>query len=399
MIELAARLSAVPPSATVSIMAKAMELQRAGRRVISLAAGEPDFDTPEHIREAAKRAIDAGKTRYTVPAGLPELREAVVRKLKRDNDLDYRPAQVSVGCGAKQSLFNALMCTLNEGDEVIIPAPYWVSYVDITVLAGGKPSVVSCRMQDDYKLTPELLDRAITAKSRWLIMCSPSNPTGAAYTDNELRGLAQVLERHPHVGVIVDHIYERLVYDGITAKTIHQVAPDLHDRTLLVNGLSKAYCMTGWRVGFVAGPTEVINAITSLQSQSTTSTSTVSQWAAVAALDGDHAFIDRNNRVFQERRDLVVDALNKIPGITCRRPQGAFYVYPSCAGLIGKSTPQGAVVDSDEAFVAYLLEAGVSVVHGSAFGLSPHFRISYAASTQSLTEACGIIAAACERLK
>lgn len=398
MIPIASRLAAVPPSATVSIMAKAMELQRSGRRVISLAAGEPDFDTPEHIREAAKRAIDDGKTRYAPPAGLAELREAIVRKLKRDDDLDYTPAQVSVGCGAKQSLFNALMCTVNPGDEVIIPAPYWVSYVDITVLVGGKPVVVPCSMQDSYKLTPNRLERAISAKSRWLILCSPSNPTGAAYTDDELRSLAEVLRRHPHVGVIVDHIYERLVYDGITAKAIHQVAPDLHNRTLLVNGLSKAYCMTGWRVGFVAGPKTVVDAVTGLQSQSTTSTSTISQWAAVAALDGDHGFIDRNNRIFQERRDLVVDALNKIAGITCERPQGAFYVYPSCAGVIGKATPQGSVIDSDESFVAHLLDSGVSVVQGSAFGLSPHFRISYAASTASLTEACGIIAMVCARL-
>ena len=399
MITLARRLDHVPPSATVAITFKAQALQRAGRDIISLGSGEPDFDTPEHIREAAKRAIDSGKTRYAAPSGLPELREAISDKLQRDNGLSYSVSEISVGCGAKQSLFNALLATLNEGDEVIIPAPYWVSYVDITRLVGGVPVVVSCDEASGYRLSPADLERAITPKSKWLILCSPSNPSGSAYSREELAALADVLRRHRHVGVIVDHIYEHIVYDGFVSDTINAVAPDLSDRTLIVNGLSKGYCMTGWRVGYVAGPSRIVEAVTLLQSQSTTSTSTVSQWAAVAALNGDQSFIERNNAVFKERRDLVVGALNAIPGLSCATPEGAFYVYPSCAGVLGRKTRDGQVIDSDEAFATHLLDAGVSVVHGAVFGLSPHFRISYAASTQSLTEACRRIAAACESLR
>jgi aspartate aminotransferase len=391
-------LDHVPPSATISIMVKAQALQRAGHDIISLAAGEPDFDTPEHIREAAKRAIDAGKTRYVGPAGLLELREAVADKLRRDNGLVYSASQISVGCGAKQSLFNAMLATINPGDEVIVPAPYWVSYVDIVRLVGGTPVIVSCRQEAGYRLSPADLEAAITARTKWLILCSPSNPSGAAYSVSELRGLAEVLREHPQVGVVVDHIYEHIVYDGFVSATINKVVPELGERTLIVNGLSKGYCMTGWRVGYVAGPARLVDAVTLLQSQSTTSTSTISQWAAVAALQGDQTFIARNNAAFQARRDMVVSALNAIDGISCRTPEGAFYVYPSCAGLIGKRTPAGQRIASDEDFAAYLLEAGVSVVHGAAFGLSPHFRISYAASIEQLAQACRRIADACAAL-
>jgi aspartate aminotransferase len=391
-------LDHVPPSATISIMVKAQALQRAGHDIISLAAGEPDFDTPEHIREAAKRAIDAGKTRCVGPAGLFELREAVADKLRRDNGLVYSASQISVGCGAKQSLFNAMLATINPGDEVIVPAPYWVSYVDIVRLVGGTPVIVSCRQEAGYRLSPADLEAAITARTKWLILCSPSNPSGAAYSVSELRGLAEVLREHPQVGVVVDHIYEHIVYDGFVSATINKVVPELGERTLIVNGLSKGYCMTGWRVGYVAGPARLVDAVTLLQSQSTTSTSTISQWAAVAALQGDQTFIARNNAAFQARRDMVVSALNAIDGISCRTPEGAFYVYPSCAGLIGKRTPAGQRIASDEDFAAYLLEAGVSVVHGAAFGLSPHFRISYAASIEQLAQACRRIADACAAL-
>lgn len=398
MISLSTRLDSVPPSATVAMMEKARALQRAGKDVISLAGGEPDFDTPEHIREAAKRAMDAGKTRYVGPAGLLELRQAIAAKLRTDNGLEYSASQISIGCGAKQSLFNVMLASINPGDEVIIPAPYWVSYLDITRLVGGEPVIVQCRKEAQYRLSPADLQAAITVRTKWLILCSPSNPSGSAYSASELRGLAEVLRAHPHVGVIVDHIYEHLVYDGFVSETINKVAPELHDRTLIVNGLSKGYCMTGWRIGFVAGPSYLVDAVTLLQSHSTTSTSTISQWAAIAALEGDQSFIVRNNVAFEARRDLVVAALNAIEGISCPMPQGAFYVYPSCEGMIGKRTPEGKTIADDEDFAAYLLEAGVSVVHGAAFGLSPHFRISYAASTESLTEACRRIAHAAQAL-
>lgn len=399
MISLARRLDSVSPSATVAITFKAQALQREGRDVISLGAGEPDFDTPGNIRDAAIRALSLGRTRYSPPAGIPELRQAIAAKLKKENNLFYSASDISVGCGAKQSLFNVLMATVDSGDEVIIPAPYWVSYVDITTLVGGTPVIVRCSESSGYRLTPEALAASITEKTKWLILCSPSNPTGGAYSDAELLALADVLRVHPHVGVIVDHIYEHLVYDGFVSKPLNSVSPELHERTVIVNGLSKGYCMTGWRVGYVAGPSHIVQAVNLLQSQSTTSTSTISQWAAVEALEGDQTFIADNNEIFKQRRDLVVSALNAIPGITCLTPEGAFYVYPSCAALIGKKTPNGDTLENDEAVAAYFLDAGVSVVHGAVFGLSPHFRISYAASTENLVEACRRIDTACRALR
>jgi len=398
LIQTSRRLAAVPPSATVATTFKAQALRKAGKDVIGLAAGEPDFATPAHIADAGKRAIDQGLTRYAAPAGLPELREAIARKLKRENGLDYRPDQISVGCGAKQSLFNVMMATIDPGDEVIVPAPYWVSYVDIARIAGGTSVIVTCGRDTGYKLTPEDLETAITPRAKWLVLCSPSNPTGAIYSADEQRGLAEVLARHPHVGVIYDHIYEHLVYGADPSQPINSVAPELHERTLIVNGLSKGYCMTGWRVGFVAGPKNVVDAVSNLQSQSTTSTSTISQWAAVEALDGSREFMLPNNEVFRQRRDLVVERLNRTPGLSCDVPEGAFYVFASCAGTIGKRTPSGKTITSDEDFVDYLLDRGVAVVQGSAFGMSPFFRISYAASTEVLTRALGRIEDACRDL-
>ncbi|MCB8821988.1 pyridoxal phosphate-dependent aminotransferase [Microvirga rosea] len=398
MIRTSKRLAAVPPSATVATTFKAQALQRAGKDVIGLAAGEPDFDTPGHIADAAKRAIDRGLTRYAAPAGLPELRDAIAGKLKRDNNLDYRSDQISVGCGAKQSLFNVMLATLDPGDEVIVPAPYWVSYVDIARIAGGTPVIVPCGRGSRYKLTPEALDAAITPSTKWLVLCSPSNPTGAIYSAVEQRRLAEVLARHPHVGIIYDHIYEHLVYGAEASQPINAVAPELHERTLIVNGLSKGYCMTGWRVGFVAGPTHVVSAVSNLQSQSTTSTSTISQWAAVEALNGSRGFMHNNNEIFKQRRDLVVDQINKSPGLSCDVPDGAFYVFASCAATIGKKTSTGQTIRSDGDFVDYLLDRGVAVVPGAAFGMSPFFRISYAASTEVLTQALARIHEACRDL-
>jgi aspartate aminotransferase len=397
-VSLAARLLNASPSATLGAADKADKLRQAGRDIISMAAGEPDFDTPLHVKEAAIKATMEGKTRYTAPAGLPQLRDAIAQKLRRDNGLEYTRDSISVGCGAKQSLFNVFMATLNPGDEVIVPAPYWVSYVDIPVLVGASVKVVQCPAETGYRLDAQRLEAAIGPSSKWLVLCSPSNPSGAAYSDCELESLAEVLRRHPHVGVIMDHIYEHLVYDGVVAKTINRVAPDLADRTVVINGMSKGYCMTGWRVGYAAGPKHVIEAVTSIQSQSTTSTSTVSQWAAIAALEGDQGFIQANNLVFRKRRDLVVSALNAIPGLNCPKPEGAFYVYPSCAELIGRTTPNGSTVATDQDFAAHLLDHGVMVVHGAAFGLSPHFRISYAASEATLAQACQRIASACAEL-
>jgi len=397
---LAARLKLVKPSPTVAVTAKAAELKRAGHNVIGLGAGEPDFPTPPHIVDAAIAAMRTGKTKYTAPEGIIELREAISRKLKRDNNLDYAANQISVGCGGKQTIYNALMATLNPGDEVIVPAPYWVSYTDITSLAEGKPVVVSCSAESGFKMRPEQLERAITPKTKWIILNSPSNPTGTVYTSTELRALAEVLLKHPHVFIMTDDMYEFLVYDDAKFSTIAAVEPRLYDRTLTLNGLSKAYCMTGWRVGYAAGPLTIIKAMNMIQSQSTTATSTISQWAGVAALDGDHSFIAKNNAVFKERRDLVLSMLAQAPGITCTKPEGAFYVYPSCAGVIGKKTPQGKTLATDEDFVSYLLESeGVAVVQGAAFGLSPYFRISYATATELLEDACQRIQRACAALK
>ncbi|MBL6958331.1 MAG: pyridoxal phosphate-dependent aminotransferase [Rhodospirillales bacterium] len=396
---IADRLSRIKPSPTIAVATKANELKAAGMDVIGLGAGEPDFDTPEHIKDAAKAAMDAGKTKYTAVAGTLELREAICAKLKRDNELDYTPEQITVGCGGKQTIYNALMATLNPGEEVIIPAPYWVSYPDITLLAEGTPVIVDCPEEGGFKLTPEALEAAITPQTKWLIMNSPSNPTGAAYTRDEMKALTDVLMKHDHVWVMPDDMYELIVYDDFEFTTPAQVEPGLMERTLTLNGVSKAYCMTGWRVGYAAGPVELIKAMNKIQSQSTTHTSSISQAASVAALNGPHDFVASNNAVFKERRDLVVSMLNQAPGLSCPMPEGAFYVYPSCAGAIGKKTPDGKVIGSDEDFVTYLLESeGVAAVHGEAFGLSPHFRVSYATSTELLEDACQRIQRACAAL-
>jgi len=396
---LSATLSRVKPSPTVAVSTLANELKAAGHDVIGLGAGEPDFDTPGHIREAAKRAIDEGKTRYTAPDGIIELKQAICAKFRRDNGLDYDPRQVSVGTGGKQILYNALMATLNPGDEVVIPAPYWVSYPDMVLLAGGEPVTVEATLENAFKITPDQLEAAITPQTKWFIFNSPSNPTGAGYTRDELKALTDVLMRHPHVWVMTDDMYEHLAYDGFEFCTPAQVEPGLYARTLTCNGVSKAYCMTGWRIGYAAGPVDLIAAMRKIQSQSTSNPCTISQWAAVEALTGSHDFIPEHNAVFVRRRDLVVAALNAIDGVTCPVPEGAFYVYPSIAGLIGKTTPAGTVIGNDEVFATALLEEkGVAVVFGAAFGLSPNFRVSYATSDAALAEACARITAFCASL-
>jgi aspartate aminotransferase len=386
---IASRLSLIKPSPTIAVTQKARDLKAQGLDVISLGVGEPDFDTPEHIIEAAKKALDDGVTRYTPINGIPELVDAISAKFKRDNGLDYGADEIAVGCGGKQIIFNAFMATLNPGDEVIVPAPYWVSYPDIALLFEGKPVFVDCPAESGFKMTPEDLDAAITPKTKWLILNSPSNPSGAGYTPDDFKGLAEVLMKHPHVWVLTDDIYEHVIYDGFEFSTIAQVEPGLKDRTLTLNGMSKAYCMTGWRVGYAGGPVELIKAMTKVQGQSTTHTAAVSQAASVAALNGPHDFIAANNKIFQDRRDLVVSMLNQAPGLSCPTPEGAFYVYPSVKGTIGKKTPDGQVIETDGDFVTYILESeGVAAVQGEAFGLSPHFRISYATSTELLEEAC-----------
>jgi aspartate aminotransferase len=393
-------LNRIQPSATIAISNKAQAMQAEGKNVIGLAAGEPDFDTPDNIKEAAIAAIRAGKTKYTAVDGIPELKKAVVAKFKRENNLDYKPSQVSVGTGGKQVLFNALMATVNPGDEVIVPAPYWVSYPDIVMLAGGVPVIVQGSTAHGFKLQAADLDRAITPKTKWLILNSPSNPSGAAYTRAELRALADVLLRHPQVHVLTDDMYEHLVYDDFDFTTIAEVEPKLYDRTLTMNGVSKSYCMTGWRIGYAAGPEPLIKAMAKLQSQSTSNPSSIAQWAAVEALNGQQEFIPANNKVFKERRDLVVSMLNQAKGITCATPEGAFYVYPSCAGAIGKTAPSGKKITTDEEFVTELLAAeGVAAVHGAAFGTSPYFRISYATATSTLEDACQRIQRFCGNLK
>jgi aspartate aminotransferase len=395
----AKRLSVIKPSPTIAVSQKARDLQAEGRDIISLGAGEPDFDTPQHIIDAAKKALDEGMTRYTAVNGVPELLDAISAKFKRDNDLDYGRDEIHVSCGGKPVIFNAMMASLNPGDEVIVPAPYWVSYPDIAVLFGGVPVVIDCPKESNFKLTPEQLEAAITPKTKWLIMNSPSNPTGSGYTEADLKALGDVLKKHEHVWVFTDDIYEHLVYDDFEFKTIAQVNPELKSRTLTMNGMSKAYCMTGWRVGFAGGPKEMIKAMTMVQSQSITHTAAVSQAASIAALNGSHDFIASNNAVFKERRDLVVSMLNQASGLSCATPEGAFYVYPSCEGLIGKKTPSGKVIENDEDFVTELLEAeGVAAVHGEAFGLSPHFRISYATATDVLEDACQRIQRFCGSL-
>ena len=392
MAFLADALSRIKPSATIAVQQKARELKTAGRDVIGLGAGEPDFDTPDNIKNAAIEAIRRGETKYPPVSGIAPLREAIAAKFKRENGLDYKPEQTIVGTGGKQILFNAFMATLNPGDEVVIPTPYWVSYPEMVALCGGVPVFAETTIDNGFKLTAEALEKAITPKTKWLIMNSPSNPSGAAYTEAELRALADVLMRHDHVWTLTDDMYEHLTYGDFVFKTIAQVEPGLYDRTLTMNGVSKAYAMTGWRIGYAAGPVHLIKAMDTIQGQQTSGACTIAQWAAVEALNGPQDFIAKNKAIFQGRRDLVVSMLNQAKGIECPVPEGAFYVYPSCKGLIGKKGPSGKTIGNDEDFVTELLEAeGVAVVHGSAFGLGPNFRISYATSEELLEEACSRI--------
>jgi len=400
MALLAARLARIKPSPTIAVTTKAAELKAAGRDVIGLGAGEPDFDTPANIRAAGIRAIEGGDTRYTAVDGTAALKQAICAKFKRENNLDYKPNQITVGTGGKQVLYNALMATLDPGDEVVIPAPYWVSYPDMVMLADGTPVFVPCSQNNGFRMRAEDLEAAITPRTKWLIMNSPSNPTGAAYSRDDMKALTDVLMRHPQVHVLTDDMYEHLMYDGFQFCTPAEVEPGLYDRTLTLNGVSKAYCMTGWRIGYAGGPANLIKAMAVIQSQSTSNPSSISQAAAVEALNGPQDFIPANNKVFQERRDLVVSMLNKAPGLHCPRPEGAFYVYPSCAGTIGKTTRGGKRIGDDTDFATYLLEEeGVAVVQGVAFGLSPHFRISYATATEVLREACQRIIRFCEGLR
>ncbi len=395
-------LNRIQPSATIAVSMKARQLKAQGRDIISLSAGEPDFDTPENIKLAAIKALKDGKTKYTDVDGIPELKAAIAAKFKRDNNLDYKPAQISVGTGGKQVLFNALLATLNPGDEVVIPAPCWVSYADIVMLGAGTPVFAETKIEDGYRLKADVLDKAITPQTKWLILNSPSNPTGAAYSRADMKALTDVLMRpkNQHVWVLTDDMYEHLLYDGLKFCTPAEVEPGLYDRTLTMNGLSKAYCMTGWRLGYAGGPEPLIKAMCKLQSQSTSNPTSITQWAGVEALNGPQDFIAANNKVFVERRDLVVSMLNQAKGINCPKPEGAFYVYPSCAGGIGKTSPKGTKIANDEDFVTALLEEeGVAVVHGAAFAGSPAFRISYAASTEALKEACMRIQRFCGNLK
>ncbi|MFT5065273.1 MAG: aspartate aminotransferase [Yoonia sp.] len=399
MTFLSATLDRVKPSPTIAVTTKAQELKAAGRDVIGLGAGEPDFDTPQNIKDAGVAAIAAGKTKYTAVDGIPELKEAICAKFKRDNNLTYTPAQVTVGTGGKQVLYNTFMATLNAGDEVIIPAPYWVSYPDMVLLGGGEPVFIEGAMENGYKITAADLEAAITPKTKWFLFNSPSNPTGAGYSWDELKALTDVLVRYPDVWILTDDMYEHLAYDDFKFCTPAQVEPALYDRSLTMNGVSKAYAMTGWRIGYAAGPEMLIKAIRKVQSQSTSNPCSISQWAAVEALNGTQEFLAPNNALFVTRRDLVVDLLNKAPGIVCPKPEGAFYVYPSIAGCIGKTSPAGTKMINDEVFATALLEeTGVAVVFGAAFGLSPNFRVSYATSNDALTEACNRIITFCEGL-
>ena len=399
MTFLSATLDRVKPSPTIAVTTLAGELKAAGRDVIGLGAGEPDFPTPKNIRDAGKRAIDDGKTKYTAVDGIPELKQAIVAKLKRDNNLDYTPAEVTVGTGGKQVLFNALVATLNPGDEVIIPAPYWVSYPDMVLLAGGTPVIVEAGIETGFRMTAQQLEAAITPKTKWLIFNSPSNPTGAGYNPAELKALTDVIERHPHVWTLTDDMYEHIAYPGFTFCTPAEIAPSLKERTLTVNGVSKAYAMTGWRIGYGAGPKHLIAAMRKVQSQSTSNPCSVSQWAAVEALNGPQDYISESVAVFQRRRDLVVAMLNAADGINCPVPEGAFYVYPSIADCIGKTSAGGVMISDDETFSKALLEeTGVAAVFGAAFGLSPNIRISYATSDEQLVEACTRIQKFCSEL-
>jgi aspartate aminotransferase len=392
-------LERVKPSPTMAITAKARELKAAGFDVIGLGAGEPDFDTPDNIKHAAVKAIERGETKYTAVDGIPELKRAIADKFKRENGLAYKPSEITVGSGGKQVLYNALLATLDPGDEVIVPSPYWVSYPDIVLLAGAEPVIVETRLEDGFKLKPEALAKAITPRTKWFVFNSPSNPTGAAYTRDEIKALTDVLVKHERVWILSDDIYEHLVYDGFKFATPAAVEPQLKDRTLTLNGVSKAYSMTGWRIGYGGGPEPLIKAIATLQSQSTSNPCSISQWAAVEALEGPQDFLKDWVKSFQERRDLVVSMLNQAKGIDCHKPEGAFYVYPSCAGTIGKTTREGKMIANDEDFATALLEEeGVAVVHGAAFGLSPFFRISYATGIEALEEACRRIQRFCANL-
>ncbi|MBI1215347.1 MAG: aminotransferase class I/II-fold pyridoxal phosphate-dependent enzyme [Alphaproteobacteria bacterium] len=396
---IAKRLDKIKPSATLALAAKAQELKAQGKDVIGLAVGEPDFETPDHIKAAAKKAMDEGKTRYTPVPGTPELRKAIAAKFKRENNLDYKPEQVIVGTGGKQVLYNAFMATLNPGDEVVMAAPFWLSYPAMVDLAEGTPVFVPTTIEANFKMKPEDLEAAITDKTKWVIINSPSNPTGAAYTAEELKALGEVLKKHPDVWVLTDDIYEHLVYDDFKFATIAEVVPELYDRTLTVNGVSKAYAMTGWRIGYAAGPVDLIKAMSKVQGQSTSNPSSISQAAALAALEGDQEFLHEWRAKFQERRDLVLGLLSKAEGLSCIVPEGAFYVYASCEGAIGKKTPEGKIIENDADFCAYLLEAhNLVVVPGAEFGLSPCFRVSYALSKETLTKACERIQKACSEL-
>jgi len=399
MAFIADSLNRIKASPTMGISALARKLKAEGRDIIVLSQGEPDFDTPDNIKEAAIAAIRRGETKYTDPDGMPELKRAACIKFKRENGLEYKPEQITIGSGGKQVLFNALVATLNAGDEVIVPAPYWVSYPDIVLFAGGKPVAVPCPQAQGFKLSPEDLERAITPRTKWLILNSPSNPSGAAYSKADLRALADVLLKHPQVWVLTDDMYEHLRYDGFEFFTIAQVEPKLYPRTLTMNGVSKAYAMTGWRIGYAGGPVELIKAMGKLQSQSTSNPNTIAQFAAVEALTGPQDFIAERALAFEKRRDLVVSMLNQAKGISCPKPEGAFYVYPSCEGTLGKRAPDGTVIKTDEDFGTALLAAeGVAVVFGAAFGLAPHFRISYATSTEELEESCRRIQRFCGSL-
>ena len=396
---LSSSLARIKPSPTIAVTNLARELQAQGRDVIGLGAGEPDFDTPDHIKDAAIAAIRRGETKYTAVDGTPALKQAIAAKFKRESGIDYRTDEITVGTGGKQVLYNALMATLEPGDEVVIPAPYWVSYPDMTLLAGGTPVFIACPEQTGFKLRPEDLDETIGPRTKWVLLNSPNNPTGAAYTEAEIKALTEVLLRHPHVWLMTDDMYEHLVYDDFRFSTAVQVEPSLKDRTLTVNGVSKAYAMTGWRIGYAGGPKELIRAMGTIQSQSTSNPSSISQAAALGALNGELSFLPERNAVYRQRRDLVVDQLNRAPGLRCHRPEGAFYVYPSCAGAIGRRTPNGVLLETSADFAATLLaDEGVAVVHGTAFGLDPYFRISYATGTDLLEEACRRIIRFCENL-
>ena len=400
MAFLADALSRIKPSATIAVTQMARDLKAKGKDVISLSVGEPDFDTPQNIKDAAIAAIERGETKYTPVAGIAPLREAIAAKFKRENGLDYKPSQVIVGTGGKQILFNAFMATINPGDEVVIPAPFWVSYPEMIALCGGTPVYIETKLENNFKLTAEELDKAITPKTKWFMFNSPSNPSGAAYSKDELKALTDVLMKHPHVWVLTDDMYEHLVFGDFVYYTPAQVEPGLYDRTLTMNGVSKAYAMTGWRIGYAAGPEQLIKAMDMIQGQQTSGACSIAQWAAVEALNGPQDFIKESRKAFEERRDLVVSMLNQASGIVCPKPEGAFYVYPSCAALIGKTAPSGKTIETDEDFVMELLAAeGVATVHGSSFGLGPNFRVSYATSTENLEEACNRIQRFCASLK